>query len=127
MHTHKQTRKFFLLFLWCCPFFFLLLFQSGHLFPCAQAVVLCVLKGLSMAQRLVSEACQPVLRLTIPHRDYFNFFPQKMAKKKGFFLNIFFPAEGGKKKGTKKNGYQKKYFFGTIFFLGAMVVKLGGG
>ena len=82
--------------------------------------MLYVLKGLSMAQRLVSKTCQ-LPCLTIPHRDYFNFFSAKNSEKNRFFFcNYFFPAEDG-----KKLGYPKK--FGVPKKFGAMDVKLRGG
>ena len=73
-----------------------------------QTVVLYVFKGVSMAvRRLVQKLASPLSCFIIPHRDYFNLFSAKKKKsKKKVFLNYYFPAEGGKKKGTKK------YIFG---------------
>ena len=104
MRVHTHARKHFLLFLCCCSLFFL--FQSGRLFPYAQAVVLYVFKGLSWPKGWFQKLASPVLRLTIPHRDYFNIFSAKNGKKNGVFL-YFFSAEGGEK------WYQKTFFGGT--------------
>ena len=121
MHTRKQARTHFLLFLCCCSlFFFPFLFQSGRLFPYAQAVVLYVFKGLSWPKGWFQKLASPVLRLTIPHRDYFNFFPAKNGKKYiVFFTYIFYRRRRG------ENGTKNK--LDTKFFSGAMVVKLRGG
>ena len=109
MHTRKQARTHFLLFLCCCSllfFFFSFLFQSGRLFPYAQAVVLYVFKGLSWPKSWFQKLASPVPRLTIPHRDYFNFLthlvvlPVHLSPKK-----IFQPQRNEKSGSPKKSNF----------------------
>ena len=70
-----------------------------------------VLKGLSWPKGWFQKLASPVLRLTIPHRDYFNFFLAKNSKKNSvFFLYIIiFSRRRREKIGVpKKIGVQKK-------------------